>query len=236
MAVDRLLTERRVAEATAIVEAAAARGLLVRVLGGVAVVIHCHERHREPEDIDLVVASRDMGELGRLLEERGYRPNARFNAMYGDARNIFDGPEGKLDLFVGDFAMCHRLRLAPRFAVDDPTLSVADLLLTKLQIVELTAKDSADLRALLDAHELRDGPGDAIEVPRIAAVLADDWGYWRTATETLERVAALWPDLGAKAAALRARIDAEPKTRRFKLRARVGERRRWYELPERVES
>lgn len=226
------MTQRRIEEATAIVEEGERRGAHARALGGVAVVIHCGSAHREPEDIDLAVGRSDLKTLTGVLAERGYEPNDRFNAMHGDTRNLFQGPAGKLDVFVGAFTMCHRLELESRLAVDRPTLSVADLILTKLQIVELTEKDSDDLRALLRAHELGSGPGDLIDADRIAAVLADDWGYWRTATETLERVVSASPELGDKAVQLRRRIDGEPKSRRFKLRARIGERRRWYELPE----
>jgi hypothetical protein len=232
VAADQLLTQRRIEEATAIVEESERRGAQARALGGVAVVIHCGSAHRAPEDIDLAVGRSDLKTLTGVLAERGYEPNDRFNAMHGDTRNLFQGPAGKLDVFVGAFTMCHRLELESRLAVDHPTLSVADLILTKLQIVELTEKDSDDLRALLKAHELGSGPGDVIDADRIAAVLADDWGYWRTATETLGRVASASPELGEMSAELRRRIDEEPKTRRFKLRARIGERRRWYELPE----
>lgn len=236
MAADQLLTEQRIAEATSVVEAAAARGATARILGGVGVVMHCGAPHREPEDIDLAVARRDVRALADAVVERGYEPNARFNAMHGDSRRIFHGPAGKLDVFVGEFTMCHRLALESRLDADSPTLSVADLVLTKLQIVELTEKDGADLRALIGEHEIAEGPGDVIDARRIASVLADDWGYWRTATATLERLEAQWPALSSKTAELRERIDAEPKTRRFKLRARVGERRRWYELPDVVEG
>jgi hypothetical protein len=236
VAADQLVTERRIAEATAIVAQAGERGATARILGGVGVLIHCGGAHREPEDIDLAVGRRDGPAVSAVLEERGYEPNARFNAMHGDTRNIFNGAAGKVDVFVGEFAMCHRLALDERLAADSPTLCVADLVLTKLQVVELTEKDSADLRVLLEAHELGEGPGDVIDVTRIASVLADDWGYWRTATETLERVAAAAPGLREKADGLRRAVDAAPKSRRYKLRARIGERRRWYELPEVVEG
>jgi len=218
------------------VDAAGARGAVVRVLGGIGVVIHCGSAHREPEDIDLAVGRGDLRALDAVLAERGYEPNARFNAMHGDTRNVFHGPAGKLDVFVGAFTMCHRLDLEPRLEIDSPTLSVADLILTKLQVVELTEKDAADLRVLLDEHELGSGPGDLIDATRIASVLADDWGYWRTATETLERVASDAPGVRDKADELRRRVDSEPKSRRYKLRARIGERRRWYELPEIAET
>lgn len=216
------------------VDAVAEQGASARILGGVAVLLHCGTAHREPEDIDLVIARDGRDAMERVLLERGYRPNSRFNALHGDTRTIHEGPEGKLDVFVGDFSMCHSLSLGERLDADRPTISVADLLLTKLQVVELTEKDLSDLRALLGAHELAEEDGDVINAGRVAQVLGDDWGYWRTATATLERVADADPALSAKAAALRERVDAEPKSRRYRMRARIGERRRWYELPETV--
>jgi hypothetical protein len=160
--------------------------------------------------------------------------NVRLNAMHGDRRRQFEGPAGKVDVFVGSFTMCHRLELERRLAAEAPTLTASDLLLTKLQIVELTEKDLLDLRLLLESHEVGSGPGDWIDADYVASVLADDWGYWRTASGTLEQVTRAVPALGEKAERLWTRVAEEPKSRRFKMRARVGERRRWYELPETI--
>ena len=119
---------RRVEEALAIVARAEARGATVRVLGGIAIVVHCNPDmsqgyHREPEDIDLVVSRGGAKVLTEVLAEAGYEANERFNAMHGDKRRIYFGPCGKVDVFVGEFAMCHRTR--PRRAArpgypDDP--------------------------------------------------------------------------------------------------------------------
>jgi hypothetical protein len=230
-------TRRRVDEAVAIVDQMAGLGADARIFGGVGVVIHCSESldgpfHREPDDIDLAIARSAAATLTTVLEARGYEANERFNALHGDTRRIFHGPAGKLDAFVGDFTMCHRLELEDRLAVDRPTLSVADLVLTKLQIVELSEKDASDLFVLLSSHEVGTGPGDVIDASRVASVLADDWGYWRTASETLERVATRHAELRQKVDDLWQHVEAEPKSRRFRMRARIGERRRWYELPE----
>jgi hypothetical protein len=227
----------KVTEAVAIVDQHAERDGVTRILGGVGVVLHCPSDggfHREPEDIDLVVSRRGAGALEAVLVERGYSANARFNAMHGDRRRQFQGPAGKVDVFVGAFAMCHKLELERRLAAESPTLTASDLVLTKLQVVELTEKDMLDLRLLLESHEVGAGPGDWIDADYIASVLADDWGYWRTASGTLEQVTAAAPALSAKADQLWKRVEDEPKTRRFKVRAKVGERRRWYELPETI--
>jgi hypothetical protein len=230
-------TEQKVAEAVAIVDQMAERGAVTRILGGVGVVLHCPGTrgfHREPEDIDLAVPRAAAAGLDALLAERGYTANARLNAMHGDRRRQFEGPAGKVDVFVGSFTMCHRLELEQRLAAETPTLTASDLVLTKLQIVELTEKDTLDLRLLLESHDVGSGPGDWIDADYIASVLADDWGYWRTASGTLEQVTGAAPALGEKAERLWKRVEDEPKTRRFKMRARVGERRRWYELPETI--
>jgi hypothetical protein len=130
--------------------------------------------------------------------------------------------------------MCHRIELADRLALDSPTLTATDLLLTKLQVVELNEKDADDAALLLAEHEVGRGNGDWIDADYLAAVAADDWGFWRTMTGTLARLVELRPLVAAKARALEHILDEAPKSRRFKLRARVGERKRWYELPEEV--
>jgi hypothetical protein len=112
---------------------------------------------------------------------------------------------------------------------------VTDLLVTKLQVVELNEKDARDLAELLRHHGLGAGEGDHFDTERLGALVGDDWGLWRTLTGTLDRLPALVPDVGELAAAVRHAIDDAPKGRRWRMRARVGERKRWYELPDDLE-
>jgi hypothetical protein len=121
---------------------------------------------------------------------------------------------------------------------------LAELLLTKLQIAELNEKDVGDSLALLHGHPVGEADGDSVNAARIAEVLAADWGLWRTFTGNLavsrERLQgyeltgdereSVWGRIDA----LTERIEAEPKSRAWKLRARIGERKRWYETPEEV--
>jgi hypothetical protein len=242
-------------EGIGLASAADGAGLRLRLLGGVGVVAHCPgvlggKPHREIADIDVAVPRRDARAISGFLEGRGYTANKRFNALHGDTRMIFYGPAGKLDVFVGAFSMCHALELGKRLELDSPALTATDLLLTKLQIVELNAKDRGDIFALLLAHEVADsdlGPdgADAINAALIASLTSQDWGLQRTFELNFERLQEALGELGIDArdrelirdriARLGAEIEATPKSRKWKLRDRIGERKQWYETPEEVD-
>jgi hypothetical protein len=215
------------------------RGLQARAVGGLAVWLRCPSARQPPlareyKDLDLVAALSDAPELVLTLGELGYRADEEFNALHGHQRLYFwDAAHGRqLDVFVDEMRMCHTLDLRGRVAVERDTVPLADLLLAKLQVVEINEKDLQDATALLADHE--------VPAERVVEVLAGDWGWWRTATETLDKVAAYAgarvQAVAERVATLRAAIDAAPKSRRWKLRAKVGERMRWYELPEEIEG
>jgi hypothetical protein len=137
--------------------------------------------------------------------------------------------------------MCHEIPLEERLEVDETSVPLAELLLTKLQIIELNEKDVRDAVALLLEHPLGDGDGGTVNASRVAKLCAEDWGLWRTITMNLDKVrqqASRYDvDHGAveqRLSELLDRIEAEPKSRGWKLRAKIGERKRWYELPEEV--
>src|SRR5215469_2812178 len=229
-------TQALLEEGAALVQSAHQGGATLRLLGGAAVILHClGTPHREIGDLDAVTTRADVPSLTKVLQQRGYQPESRFNALHGDRRLIFHGSAGKLDIFVDTFDMCHKIELAGRLSLDSPTIPASDLLLTKLQVVELTDKDASDLAELLSHHALGSGPGDHFDVPYIEGLVADDWGLWRTITGTLVRLPELQPGVAEQAQALRKVLDNAPKGRRFRLRARVGDRMRWYELPDEVE-
>jgi putative nucleotidyltransferase-like protein len=216
-------------------------GVEARLIGGLAIVHHDAELRgrggsRAINDIDLMVPTGAHRLLSLLLIQAGYRPEERFNALNGHRRMVFHGPEWDLDVLVGIFEMCHRIDMSSRFVLDHPTLPITDLLLTKLQIVKLNAKDAGDTVDLLRGHALGEGPGDHIDLARLRALVRDDWGLWRTITGTLETVVATGPppEVADRARALLAALHDAPKSARWKLRARVGDRVQWYVLPDEV--
>jgi hypothetical protein len=213
------------------------RAIVARLFGGAAVVLHCPRTiasgpHREIGDLDVVVKKEDARSLARALPALGYEPELRFNAVHGSSRLLFHGPTGKLDVFIGSFRMCHEIRLAGRLELDYPTLTASDLLLTKLQVFELNAKDEQDAVALLQEHPLRNGPGDQIDLLYLGNLMSSDWGLWRTITGTLRKIAESNVTARPAADALLTACLAVPKSRSFKLRARIGDHVQWYELPE----
>ena len=228
-------------EVLALVELAAAAGIEARVLGGLGILLHdahllARGGSRPINDMDIIIPSGQHRAVGDALMAHGYRPEERFNALNGHRRLLFHGPLADLDVLVGMFEMCHRIDMGPRLQLDSPSLPVADLLLTKLQIVKLNEKDVVDIVDLVAGHELGHGQGDWIDVDRLETLVHDDWGLWRTLTGTVKTVLATSPSrvVQERLAAIQELLNQAPKSRRWRLRARVGDRMPWYVLPDEV--
>jgi hypothetical protein len=230
-----------------LIRGAEARGAPVRALGGLGIALRAPEANpllqRGFADVDLAAGKKSRRQVTEAMEEAGLEAEPEFNALQGSRRQIWWTPDRAthVDVFLGEFAMCHRLELDGRLPPDHQALAAADLLLMKLQVVELNHKDVTDAAALLSTHRLEghDGEG-SINRERIIDVLSGDWGFYTTATDNLEKVpdlvSAMDPELGRQvgetAAQIRAEVEEAPKSRAFKLRARVGRRKRWYEIPD----
>ncbi len=244
---------RKVIERTReLIDAARQRQITLRVLGGIAVLIHAHQPiHprllREVRDADLVVEKAKVKQLAVMFRELGFDENRRFNLLNGKERLIYFDPQDgtQLDVFVGEFNMCHRLPLTERLEVHPYTLGLAEILLTKLQIVQLNDKDIKDILLVLlqhETHENRDG--EVINLAAVAAPCGSDWGFCKTVTDNLSRVLERLAGSGLSAAeaalvsgrigAILERIEQQQKSVKWKLRALVGTKVRWYELPEEV--
>ena len=238
-------------EAVALVEGAAAAGLSLRLLGGLGVRVLCPDfppRLRAGQDMDLACASKGRRDVAAYLEKSGCEPDKMFNSLNGDRQMYFTAPSGRpVDVMVDRLIMCHTLDFRPSFGNSSLTLDPADLLLSKLQIFELNAKDARDITHLLSGVPVDDGgPGPGIATRRFGEVLAADWGWWRTTTGNLEKLPKLLAespemvpqkarfDPLAQAARLLEVARSVPKSMKWKLRANVGDRMRWYELPEEV--
>jgi hypothetical protein len=228
-------------EGRRLAERARTAGLALRLLGGVAVWLRCPSARRPPlarayADADFAGRARDRREIAAFLEAEGYVPDKLFNALHGATRLNFSDPvrERPVDVLLDRFAMCHELDLRIDQRDGELTIPLADLLLTKLQVVRLNDKDARDILALLTDHAL--GP-DAIDLERILDVTRADWGFEHTIHGTLATVRARADELGleparARAEELAAALNSAPKAARWRMRARVGERVRWYEEPE----
>lgn len=236
-----------VAEGMRIAEAAAGGNLPLRVLGGVAVAILCPSSRRAPlvreyGDIDFATLGTAKRGVTELITSLGYKGDREFNMLHGHRRLYFWDPvnERQVDVFVDEANLCHRIDLKSRVEVAPLTLSLADLAVLKLQVVETNEKDYLDLCAIFADHDLSDG-GEGVDAAYIAALTASSWGLWKTVGMVAvrsERFALELPGfqsgelVAERLRRLRERLDAVPKTRRWKLRGRIGEKKRWYQLPE----
>jgi hypothetical protein len=232
-----------------VLEAAEDRGPALRATGGLAVNLICPSARKPPlareyKDLDLAGRRGDAAAITELLRSLGYSPDQEFNALHGHRQLYFWDPAGRrqLDVFIERINLSHELEVGSRLDVTPRTLPPADLLLTKLQVVEVNEKDLKDACALLADQPISP---DGIDPDRVLEVLTSDWGWWRTCTATLDAVVRYAEGLGGfegrdrvvrSAQHLRRLIDEAPKSARWKLRSIVGERVRWYELPEETGS
>jgi hypothetical protein len=236
-----------IAEARRIIELAESDGLVLRALGGVAVCLQAPDGNprlpRRVKDIDLAAQKGASKRAVKVLLRAGYAADEMFNALRGSRRLLFQDPgNGRhLDVFIGEFSMCHEIPMTARLNREPLTVPREELLLSKLQIVELTANDQADIYNLLFHNEVSDDPG-GISASFVAVLCAGDWGLWRTCQLNIERGltglgdSALEPGertvVAGRLERLRERIDAEPKSMKWRIRDRVGDRVRWYAEPE----
>jgi hypothetical protein len=237
-----------IAEAERIATAARETKVPVKLVGGAAINLHSPSARRAPlkrkyGDLDFVASSKQQASVQKLFESLGYEGDRRFNTLNGHQRLLYlEGVNGRqIDVFIDRMKMCHVIELANRLGHEGPTLTPADLLLSKLQVYEVNMKDLVDTAALLLDHPIADHDDDAINGAYLARLTSDDWGLHRTLQLNSGRVRdaarLLEVDNGLinqRLDELWSQIDAQPKSLRWKVRARVGDRVSWYQLPEEV--
>ena len=241
------------AEAERLVAKLQEQGLSIRLLGGIAVRLRCPSaRHRALDrsyaDLDFVAPKKQSKALRDALTTNGYTADRRFNALHGDRRLLFfdEARSRQIDIFLDTFEMCHKLVLEQRLTLHPLTLSPADLLLTKLQIVQLNVKDIQDSLALLldfPPVEHSQSPGNELDLHSIAQICSQDWGWFTTVNDNLDRIgteaATFLTEDGVALvtntiATIKRYLDVAPKSAGWRLRAVAGRRMAWYELPEEV--
>lgn len=256
-----------------IVEQAKENGVILRILGALAVYIHTEEPDirnlfytlerlgvGKPlfTDLDTVAYSRQQPLVKKFFESTlKFKPNIYINTLFAYKRNIFEHPEGlfAVDIFYDRLEFSHNVEFgnAPgkgRLEIDYPTISLADIVLEKLQIHKINRKDIVDLIILFLQHNIEEIQKDqVIDGGYIAKVLADDWGFYYDAIVNLEKVRdfannfesegklseSQLKEINSKIDYLKEIIEKTPKTRNFQNRARKGTSIPWYRDVEEVE-
>jgi len=231
-------------KAIAIVEVAEKNGVTLRLMGGLAVAFHCHLAHAEHmrgcHDIDLFGLRKESEGIQLVFRNLGYSADKEFNALNGTERLRFrDNQNRDVDVFLDKFRMEHVIDFRARLHLDNFTIPLTDLFLTKVQNVKLAAKDVSDIISLLEDHTIGDNDDqEVVNLRYIEELCADDWGLWRSVTGNLSKVSELVnqgdyeaidkAQVLSKLESIRNAIDSREKTLRWKLRARVGEKVQWY--------
>jgi len=233
-------------EATRVVEKSQEKQIVIRVMGATVIRKHCPKfQHlhtalkRELTDIDFMTYGRFNPMMKPLFVELGYTSDDRFNAYFGMMRQQYNDPvhHRMADIFFDRLEMCHTIDFKGRLELDSPTITLADFMLEKMQIVQLNDKDKIDTAVLLREHQIGDSDKETINAEYIAKLLAKDWGFYYTATTNLEKVKEYAHsnmsgedslDIAAKVDGLAEWIEEEPKATAWKMRARIGPRKKWY--------
>ena len=245
---DQAERRRFESELQRILKASQEAGLTLRVIGSLAFQMHCprygylqEAMGRAYTDIDFAAYAREAKGISGLMAELGYIEDQQVFLLSEGNRAIFDNPALGLhvDVFYEKLDFCHVIPWKGRLEVDSPTIPLAEMLLEKMQIVQINEKDVIDTIMLLLEHPLGDSDAETINMSRVAHLCARDWGLWRTTTMNLNKVKELaqgyeqlTDEQKAKVAsqvdAALERIEAEPKSLAWRLRARVGDRVKWY--------
>ncbi len=242
--------EDTIAEAERVAEAARSQKVGAKLLGGAGIHLHSPSARRAPlkrryGDLDYVIPNKDRKAALVFFPALGYEANERFNLMQGDRRLYFyDAQNGRqVDVFIDVMRMSHVIDLRNRLAHPGPCASVSDLLLSKLQIFEVNRKDLVDLTALVLDHPTGADDDDLIDAAYVARLASEDWGLYRTLQLNIDKLRATLRELDVERDVVARRLDeltaaieTQPKPLKWRLRAQVGDRMRWYELPEEVRS
>jgi hypothetical protein len=235
-------------EAERIVAEARKRNLHLRLLGALAFQLHCPKHvylakklGRVLSDIDFAAYGKERDEINKMMREFRYTDEGMVTALFGHTRMIWDNKSNGMhvDVFFDKLEMNHEIPFANRLEIDEWTIPLADMLLEKMQIVHMNEKDVVDTIMLLREHPVGDGTPDTIDIRYIATTLAKDWGFYYTVTENLRKIQnrlSSFPELGdedrrdisGKIQAMLKIIEDEPKTTSWKIRARVGTKKKWY--------
>jgi hypothetical protein len=236
------------AEGDRLLAAASDEGVVLRLLGALAFAKRCpgHVRlqvrlGREYTDIDYAGYGRQADAIRGLLSREGYAEDTMTFVESEGSRMVWNHPGTGLhvDVFLDELSFCHTVPWKGRLEVHDETIPLAEMLMQKMQIVQINEKDLIDTIMLLLEHPITEDD-DGVNMALVAGLCSKDWGWWRTLTMNLVKVkqmAATYDELSGEEQRRVAdqvddalgRIERRPKSVAWKMRAKIGDRRKWYQ-------
>lgn len=239
-------------EALSCVRDAEKEGIILRIMGGMGIYLHSQEGKQLWEklsrlgekvftDIDFASYGRYRVKIFDFFRKRGYDVDQRLFMHYGVKRHIyFGGRVPMIEVFFDKLEMSHTINFDGRLEADSPTIPLAELLLQKMQIVKINEKDIKDAVVLLMAHDVGETDRETINLEALTrAGLTSDWGFYYTVTTNLQKVKEFVLNTTTleenNKSVIKERIDKilnyierQPKTLSWKLRAKIGTKKQWY--------
>jgi hypothetical protein len=144
-----------------------------------------------------------------------------------------------IDVFFDKLDYNHPINYQGRLEIHPHCVSLTDLLLQKLQIVKINDKDLKDAMLLLLAAQIGEDEHNKINIKYVAKLMSEDWGFYYTSIMNLNNVqAAIYgiPVLSEQerllikenAETIIKIIEMEPKSGKWKGRAKTGTIKIWY--------
>ena len=235
-------------EAKRLATAAKERNLRLRLMGATAFQFHCPKYNflsarfgRVLSDIDFAAYSAERGSIAEMMRGFGYGDNPMVSGLFGGGRMIWDNKSNGLhvDVFFDKLEMNHDISFQGRLELEETTITLADMLLEKMQIVNINEKDIVDTIILLREHQIGEGGSETIDGRYLTKLLSRDWGFYYTVTTNLKKLQDRLPgqselaeedraDVDGKIQRLTAMLQNEPKSFSWKSRSRIGIKKKWY--------
>lgn len=246
--------QRFIQEGLDIIKKGEEKGIIFRLLGATAIKLHCPKfaqlyagMNRSLTDLDFMTYGKFNMGMKKFFMELGYAPNESVIRYYGKYRHIYwnEEKQWQADIFFDCLNMCHIVDFKGRLEFDNPTITLTDILLEKMQIVKINAKDIKDTIIMLREHDVGNTEKETINTDYLCKVLCDDWGYYYTVTNNLNKVKyhmgefeglrdADKKDVEAKLDTMIKILEEAPKSMKWKMREKVGTKVKWYNEVEEV--
>ena len=188
-----MTTNELVQLGTELVNEADARGIILRMIGGVAIYARCPSietnarLQRTHADLDFMADASAWTRVGEILTARGFTKKEESS---NEMRFVRD--DVTLEILSPQYRKEFAIDFSSRLNVTPLTLPLVDLLLMKLARVNFTEKDVQDAAALLVDHRVTNEGDEEEEInrTRLYQVANNAYRLWKTVfdnTVTMEK-------------------------------------------------
>src|SRR4030042_5564845 len=177
-------------EARHLTEEGQKQGVILRVMGPIALHFYFPEYvelYRKMErlgdrvftDIDYASYGKNRGKIVPFFEKQGYELEKRAAMMSNGTRHIYFGDRiPMIDVFFDKLDYNHPINYKDRLELHPYCVSLTDLLLQKLQIVQINDKDLKDAMLLFLAAQIGESDEGMINAKYVAKLMSEDWGFY----------------------------------------------------------